>query len=31
MTKRYFTAVIELPDDAAAAKNVLHALPLFGE
>lgn len=31
MAKRYFTAVIELPEDQAAAKAVLQALPLFGE
>lgn len=31
MTKRYFTAVIELPDDPTTAKSVLQALPLFGE
>lgn len=31
MTKRFLTAVIELPDDAAAAKAVLQALPLFGD
>ncbi len=30
MKKRYFTAVIELPDDPAAAKGVMQALPLFG-
>lgn len=31
MAKRYFTAVIELPDDAAATNVVLKALPLFGD
>lgn len=30
MTKRYMTAVIELPEDKEAAKAVVHALPLFG-
>lgn len=30
MAKRYLTVVIELPDDADAARAVTQALPLFG-
>lgn len=31
MTMRYLTAVIELPEDAEAARGVMLALPMFGD